>query len=71
VTEVAGRTGPAADGRLFPDDTVAEVAEATEFYTDLEGWLAEAESLPGGRRYRSAIDEVPSVPGAAALPRPW
>jgi 2-keto-4-pentenoate hydratase/2-oxohepta-3-ene-1,7-dioic acid hydratase in catechol pathway len=54
-------------GRVFPDDTVAEVAEAAEFYADLEGWLAQAESLPGGRLYRSAIDEVPAVPGSARV----
>jgi 2-keto-4-pentenoate hydratase/2-oxohepta-3-ene-1,7-dioic acid hydratase in catechol pathway len=54
-------------GRLFPDDTVTEVAEAAEFYADLEGWLAEAESLPGGRLYRSAIEEVPAVAGAARV----
>jgi 2-keto-4-pentenoate hydratase/2-oxohepta-3-ene-1,7-dioic acid hydratase in catechol pathway len=54
-------------GRLFADDTVAEVAEAAEFYADLEGWLAEAASLPGGRSYRHEIDEVPAVPASARV----
>jgi 2-keto-4-pentenoate hydratase/2-oxohepta-3-ene-1,7-dioic acid hydratase in catechol pathway len=54
-------------GRLFDDDTVAEVAEAAEFYADLESSLAEAESLPGGRSYRNAIEEMPAVPGSARV----
>jgi 2,4-didehydro-3-deoxy-L-rhamnonate hydrolase len=54
-------------GRLFPDDTVAEVAEAAEFYADLRGWVADAESLPGGRRYRFEIDELPAVPPSARV----
>jgi len=54
-------------GRLFDDGTVAEVAEATEFYADLRGRLAQAESLPGGRSHRSAIDEVPAVPASARV----
>ena len=53
--------------RLFADDTVAEVAEATEFYADLDGWLAQAESLPGGRWDRKQIDELPAVRGAARV----
>jgi 2,4-diketo-3-deoxy-L-fuconate hydrolase len=54
-------------GRLFDDDTVAEVADAVEFYADLEASIAEAQALPGGRLHRSAIDEAPAVPGAARV----
>jgi 2,4-didehydro-3-deoxy-L-rhamnonate hydrolase len=54
-------------GRLFADDTVAEVAEAADFYADLQGWLAQAAALPGGRRYRREIDEVPAVPASARV----
>jgi len=59
--------GQTVIGRLFPDGTVAEVAEATEFYADLPGWLLQAESLPGGRGYRSAVEEVPAVPPSARV----
>jgi 2,4-didehydro-3-deoxy-L-rhamnonate hydrolase len=54
-------------GRLFADDTVAEVAEAADFYADLQGWLTQAAALPGGRRYRREIDEVPAVPASARV----
>ena len=54
-------------GRLFVDNSVAEVAEAAEFYADLPDWLAQAASLPGGRSYRTEIDEVPAVPASARV----
>ncbi len=54
-------------GRLFVDNSVAEVAEAAEFYADLPEWLAQAASLPGGRSYRTEIDEVPAVPASARV----
>jgi len=54
-------------GRLFVDNTVAEVAEAAEFYADLPDWLRQAASLPGGRCYRTEIDEVPAVPASARV----
>src|SRR4051794_17960516 len=53
--------------RLFDDGTVAEVAEATEFYADLDGWLAQPGALAAGRRERRAIEEVPAVPPAARV----
>lgn len=53
--------------RLFDDGTVAEVAEATEFYADLDGWLAQAGALAGGRRDRGEIEEVAAVPPAARV----
>ena len=54
-------------GRLFVDNSVAEVAEASEFYADLPDSLAQAAALPGGRSYRSEIDEVPAVPASARV----
>jgi 2,4-diketo-3-deoxy-L-fuconate hydrolase len=54
-------------GRLFDDNTVAEVAEAAEFYADLPGWTTHAASLPGGRSYRIEIEEVPAVPPSARV----
>lgn len=54
-------------GRLFDDGTVADLAEATEFYADLDHWMARASALPGGRRRREEIDEVPAVPPAARV----
>lgn len=54
-------------GRLFEDGTVAEVAEAAEFYADLPGWLAQAATTPGGRWDRRSIEEVPAVPSAARV----
>lgn len=53
--------------RVFDDDTVTEVTEATEFYADLDGWLAHAGDLPGGRWNRSEVDEMPAVPPAARV----
>src|SRR5215210_1941418 len=61
------RAGQTVIGRLFGDGTVAEVAEATSFYADLEGWLSHARSLPGGRWERRQSDEVPAVPAAARI----
>jgi len=54
-------------GRLFGDGTVAEVAEATEFYADLDGWLPQAAALAGGRWHRRDIDEGPAVPPGARV----
>jgi 2-keto-4-pentenoate hydratase/2-oxohepta-3-ene-1,7-dioic acid hydratase in catechol pathway len=54
-------------GRLFVDNTVAEVADAAEFYADLPGWLPQAASLLGGRSYRTEIEEVPAVPASARV----
>jgi 2-keto-4-pentenoate hydratase/2-oxohepta-3-ene-1,7-dioic acid hydratase in catechol pathway len=59
--------GQTVVGRLFADGTVAEVAEATEFYADPESRLAQAEALPGGRIRRNAIDEVAAVPASARV----
>jgi 2,4-didehydro-3-deoxy-L-rhamnonate hydrolase len=61
------RAGQTVIGRVFGDGTVAEVAEATEFYADLEAWLSHARSLPGGRWERKQSDEVPAVPAAARV----
>lgn len=54
-------------GRLFDDGTVAPLAEATEFYADLERWKARAAALQGGERCRDEITEVPAVPPAARV----
>jgi 2,4-diketo-3-deoxy-L-fuconate hydrolase len=54
-------------GRVFDDSTVAEVAEATEFYAELDRWVAHATTLPGGHSHRSAVDEVPAVPATARV----
>ena len=48
-------------GRLFPDDTVAELAEATEFYSDLPHWMGKA-SEADHRRPQATIDSVEQVP---------
>jgi 2,4-didehydro-3-deoxy-L-rhamnonate hydrolase len=54
-------------GRLFDDSTVAGLAEVTEFYTNLDRWVARAATLPGGQADRAAVDEVPAVPAAARV----
>ena len=54
-------------GRLFDDGTVAPLAEATEFYADLERWTARTAVLQGGDRSRDEITEVPAVPPAARV----
>jgi len=54
-------------GRLFDDGTVAEVAEATEFYGDLDRYAADAAALPGGRVHRDEVDEVAAVPPSARV----
>jgi 2,4-didehydro-3-deoxy-L-rhamnonate hydrolase len=56
-----------AIARLFDDSTVAEVAEATEFYADLDRWIAHASTLSGGQTPRDAVQEVPAVPAAARV----
>jgi 2-keto-4-pentenoate hydratase/2-oxohepta-3-ene-1,7-dioic acid hydratase in catechol pathway len=54
-------------GRVFDDSTVAEVAEATEFYAEPDRWVAHAATLPAGHSDRSAVEEVPAVPAAARV----
>jgi 2,4-diketo-3-deoxy-L-fuconate hydrolase len=54
-------------GRVFDDSTVAEVAEATEFYADVDRWLAHAATLTGGQSDRGEVNEVPAVPPAARV----
>lgn len=54
-------------GRVFADETVAAVAEVTEFYAELDTWLRVARSLTGGTRERGAVTEVPAVPLAARV----
>src|SRR3954465_14796201 len=56
--------------RLFDDGTVAEVAEATEFYADLDGWLAQAGALAGGRRDRRGGGGGAGGAGAGGRRRP-
>ena len=51
-------------GRLWDDGTVIELAEATEFYADLDAWMGRATSPTGGRRHRDEIDEAPAVESA-------
>ena len=54
--------------RLFDDETVAEVAEATEFYSDLPESISAAAELAGGTRSRAEIAEVPALrPSARVL----
>jgi 2,4-diketo-3-deoxy-L-fuconate hydrolase len=53
--------------RLFPDGTVTELAEATEFYADLPRWTAVAATASGGDRRPEAGEEVPAVPPAARV----
>ena len=53
--------------RLFDDSTVAEVAEATEFYADLDRWVEHAAALSSGEVLRTAVQEVPAVPAAARV----
>jgi 2,4-didehydro-3-deoxy-L-rhamnonate hydrolase len=54
-------------GRLFDDGTVAPLAEATEFYADLNRWTASAAALAGGNLRRDEIEEAPAVPPAARV----
>ncbi|HET7476868.1 MAG TPA: fumarylacetoacetate hydrolase family protein [Dermatophilaceae bacterium] len=54
-------------GRLFDDGTVAELAEAAQFYAELDRWLLEARSRTGGRRHRDELVEAPAVPAAARV----
>jgi 2,4-didehydro-3-deoxy-L-rhamnonate hydrolase len=54
-------------GRLLDDDTVVELAEATEFYADLERWLPRAAEATGPGRPRGGIDEAPAVPPSARV----
>jgi 2,4-didehydro-3-deoxy-L-rhamnonate hydrolase len=54
-------------GRVFDDSTVAQVVEATEFYVDVDRWVAHAAALPGGQSDRGAVEEVPAVPAAARV----
>jgi 2-keto-4-pentenoate hydratase/2-oxohepta-3-ene-1,7-dioic acid hydratase in catechol pathway len=56
-----------AVGRLFPDGTVAELAEVTEFYADVDRFTARAGALSGGDRRLDAVDEAPAVPPAARV----
>ena len=62
------RDGPrTVVGRLFADGTVAPLAEATEFYADLDRWRPRAAGLQGSERPRDGIAEVPAVPPAARV----
>ena len=62
------RDGPRTTvGRLFADGTVAPLAEATEFYADLDRWRPRAAACTGGDRRRDEIAEVPAVPPAARV----
>jgi 2,4-diketo-3-deoxy-L-fuconate hydrolase len=57
-------------GRLFDDGTVAELAEATEFYADVDDWTARARDVPesgGGRPSFAGIKEAPAVPPSARV----
>jgi 2,4-diketo-3-deoxy-L-fuconate hydrolase len=57
-------------GRLFDDGTVAELAEATEFYADIDDWTARARDVPesgGGRPSFAGIKEAPAVPPSARV----
>jgi len=54
-------------GRLFDDDTVAPLAEATEFFADLDRWAASAAALTGGDLRRDEIAEAPAIPPAARV----
>jgi 2,4-didehydro-3-deoxy-L-rhamnonate hydrolase len=54
-------------GRLFDDGTITELAEASEFYADLDRWMDEAASRTGGQRHRDEIDEAPAVPPSARI----
>jgi 2-keto-4-pentenoate hydratase/2-oxohepta-3-ene-1,7-dioic acid hydratase in catechol pathway len=53
--------------RAFDDGSVAELAEATEFYADLAQWTAKAAELSTGSRSRAEISEVPAVRPAARV----
>jgi 2,4-didehydro-3-deoxy-L-rhamnonate hydrolase len=54
--------------RLFDDGTVADVAEATEFYIDLPASTSAAAELATGTQPRAEIVEVPAVrPSARVL----
>jgi 2,4-didehydro-3-deoxy-L-rhamnonate hydrolase len=53
-------------GRLLDGGTVAELAEATEFYADLDRWLARAAEADGGRP-RDEVEEVAAVPPSARV----
>jgi 2,4-didehydro-3-deoxy-L-rhamnonate hydrolase len=54
-------------GRLFPDDTVAELAEATEFYADLTHWMGKASEATTGERPIASVEQMPAVPPAARV----
>ena len=60
-----GRTVTMA--RLFDDETVAPVADITDFYGDLAASTAAAGALSGGSVARDDIVEVPAVPPAARV----
>jgi 2,4-didehydro-3-deoxy-L-rhamnonate hydrolase len=53
--------------RLFPDGSVDELAEATEFYADLDSWLGKARSLRAGGRTVEPGEVTPAVPPAARV----
>jgi 2,4-diketo-3-deoxy-L-fuconate hydrolase len=53
--------------RLFDDSTVAEVAEATEFYADLDRWVEHSATLSGGQSPRAEVQEAPAVPAGARV----
>jgi 2,4-diketo-3-deoxy-L-fuconate hydrolase len=62
------RDGPRTTiGRLFDDGTVAPLAEATEFYAELDRWTAAAERLTSGDLRRDEVEEAPAVPPAARV----
>ncbi len=54
-------------GRLFPASTVSPVAEITEFYGDLDRWLAVAAAAADGGPRRDELVEVPAVPPGARV----
>ena len=53
--------------RLFEDGRVAPVADAADFYADLDAALAAAATLTGGDQARAEIAEAPAVPPGARV----
>jgi len=53
--------------RAFPDGTILELAEATEFYADLPTWVERATAISAGERPLGPFLEVPAVPPAARV----
>jgi len=53
--------------RLFDDDTLTPLAEAGDFYADLDGYRSEAEALTAGHRPRAEFAERPAVPPSARI----